>query len=179
MYDIVSKEKNPKGKYEYGCIMIDLDIPELLEIHSYIKLPDVYFGDNIEQYGLENESHVTLLYGITENNNFEDIEYCVSKINIEEINVKDISCFENEQFDVLKFDVDRSILEQYNNFFKTELDHVESQYDYNPHITIAYLNPGLGGFYKNILSNINYPKTVKIKNISYSSPEGDKYYFYK
>ena len=168
MYNKFTKKTNPKGSFDYGCIMADVEIPYMIELQSLIKLPDLYFGDNPTQYGMENEPHVTLLYGIEETVPILDVRYALSKFNMEQITVTGINCFENEEFDVLKFDVDNRELKHFNLLLKSSLEHVPSKYDYNPHITIAYLNKGMGKFYVETLNERIKPSYLPILNLSFN-----------
>jgi 2'-5' RNA ligase len=93
----------------------------------------------------------------------------VIKIDIDGINL-----FENEQFDVLKFNVvsDPGLQQLHDELSK--LPNNDNFPTYTPHITIAYLNKGEGKKYV----NPNYKYSVKnIYDIVYSSPGKERVYF--
>ena len=75
----------------------------------------------------------------------------VAKIfeNIPPINIKlvDVSCFENEKYDVVKFGVESNELTILHEWLKHSFDYTSDFPDYNPHITIAYVKPDMGKKY--------------------------------
>ena len=50
--------------YDYGCAMLYFDFPKMSEIHDQIDPSDIYEDDKDKTYGLEDEPHCTLLYGL-------------------------------------------------------------------------------------------------------------------
>jgi 2'-5' RNA ligase len=68
----------------------------------------------------------------------------------------------------LKIEVKDSLLNNYYDQLKKLPNH--SNYpQYNPHVTIAYLNSGLGKKYVEKNPNIN----LKVKSIVYTKPTGE------
>lgn len=128
-------------KNEYGCLMNYLDIPTWeTKILSKIDRADLY-DDETKQFGLEYEAHTTILFGFHDGVNVDDVikevgEYVKKPIKIE---IKNLSCFENEKYDVLKFDVESPELRELNKIIKEKFEHTSTFPDYKPHITVAYL----------------------------------------
>jgi 2'-5' RNA ligase len=81
------------------------------------------------------------------------------------------SLFENEQYDVLKFDVQNSALYEINAKL-CELPHTTNFPDYHPHATIGYLKPGAGKKYVEKFKNKEYEVTPN--RIVYSKPNGGR-----
>ena len=77
--------------------------------------------------------------------------------------------FENEVFDVLKFDVDSEDLHEYNGHF-AKLPNSDSYPDYHPHCTIAYLNKGMA---KNYHGKLAKPFIITPNQIKYSKSSGE------
>lgn len=142
-----------KSNEEYGCLMAYLDLPNFSKLQSKINVDD--FADNDKT--LEDEPHITILYGfILDDPNYDNIKILnsVKKLitePIDDIKIKNIGIFENEEYDVLKISVESKKLRSYNNFFQNGDWNLNVTYpDYNPHITIAYLKPGTGRKYLNL-----------------------------
>lgn len=170
--------KKPKRVYEYGCVMVNLDLDgsEWGDIQNMIDEDDIYLGDKESGtdggFGRELDPHVTILFGVHGDVPDEDVEALINKCTKPELELQNISTFENELFDVLKFDVDSQDLHKLNGLFK-KLPHTTSYPNYHPHATICYLKKGMGDKYKNKLKNIN-PLTVIPDKLLYSKPDGTK-----
>jgi hypothetical protein len=159
--------------YDYGCSMVYFDFPKMEEIHSMIDDSDVYTEEEDRSYGLETEPHTTLLYGL-HSNDIKDEEVIDASIKSgvpKELVLHNASCFNNDKYDVLKFDVDNKDLHKINAEL-SKLPHTTDYPDYHPHSTIAYLKKGTGEKYVNKLKNRSY--TVNPSKIVYSKPNGGK-----
>lgn len=160
-----------KKVYEYGCVMLYFDYPEMTELHEQIKSEDVYEDPEDPTFGLEKEPHCTLLYGLHDGIKTEVIENIMKNFAFGNCTIKNASLFENEKFDVLKFDVDGDLLHDCNKEL-CKLPHTTSYPDYHPHMTIAYLKPGMGKQYAKMFKD--RIDTLTPKYIVYSKPNGSK-----
>jgi hypothetical protein len=77
--------------------------------------------------------------------------------------------FENENYDVLKIEVEDKLLNEYFNQLKKLPNHSDYP-EYNAHVTIAYLKSGLGKKYVEKNPDIN----LKVKSLVYSKPNGER-----
>lgn len=137
------KERDSKKKYPYGCSMLYFDFPDMKIIHDEIEEDDIFEG---EDQGLETEPHVTLLYGLHSDEIDDQKVLDISSKGIKSLGLGNVSLFENEKYDVLKFDVEGPFLHDINKEL-TKLPHTTDFPDYHPHCTIAYLKPGTGKKY--------------------------------
>lgn len=176
---ILTEEK--EANYDYGCVMLSLDVDEKWwnTILDSIDKDDIYNGSKTDKdkYGLEKEPHVTILYGclpIVTDKEIEDVLYSEPT---PEVSITDISLFKNENYDVLKFDVDSKILHTLNG----KLDELpnENEYPtYKPHMTICYLKSGVGDKVVNELKPlVNLPSKIPSKEYVYSKPNGGEIKF--
>lgn len=161
-----------KQTFKLGCVMAHFDFPELENIHSKIDPKDIYTEEGDRSYGLEKESHVTLLYGIhsdevTDDEVFSKIEH----VDFKKIQLDTVSIFENEKYDVLKFSAYNDQLPQANKALK-QLPFSSDYPDYKPHCTIGYLKPGTGKKYVEMFKDAHY--SIVPTKIVYSKPNGDK-----
>lgn len=140
-----------KKEKTFGCVMLDAKIPKWEEDHiSGIDPKDVYIKPNDDSYGLEKNPHVTLLYGIHEDEIDPEVIMDVVKEKLEPLTVliKKISIFENEEYDVVKYDVPvTKKLKYYRDLFEKTFPNTQTYPDYHPHITLAYVKPGEGKKY--------------------------------
>lgn len=148
-----SKKTEMVSQVDYGCLMLDLDILERDDLKAMIDPEDVYEGD-LEYGGLQNEPHVTVLYGFHDdvlpsdvmelmNHNPEEIQLSVSRLNR----------FEAEDYDVLKFEVDSEELVRFNETLRANFNHTMTHPKYNPHITLTYLKKSVGDKYDKVFQD--------------------------
>lgn len=169
--DLFEEEKQV---HNYGCVMLYFDFPKISEIHKKIEKEDIYTELNDNTFGLEDEPHTTLLYGLHEKVSLNDIKKVLSNFKFTNCKIKNPSLFENEgkPYDVLKFDVEGKNLYEANKILK-KYPYTSDFPDYHPHMTIAYINKGKGKKYVNKLKNIN-EFNLKPKYIVYSQIDGSK-----
>ena len=164
-------EKNMS--YSYGCMMLELDtsdndqlaiaVPFIQALQANIKQEDLYIDvKEPERYGLEEELHCTLLYGLLDSVTKEDLDNIVEKFSPINIEIKGISIFENADkgYDVVKLELLSKDLSKYNKTLK-ELPYKNDYPDYNPHITLAYVKLGKGKDYVQ-----EFTTSIKIKGIT-------------
>jgi hypothetical protein len=167
---ILFLEKDSK-MYEYGCLMVYLNLPYWDQFLSKIQPEDLYQTDN-DRYGLETEPHCTILYGIHSDVNDEDVFKLFDGIKKSDfdLSIDGIDCFYNKDYDVLKMNVKSEKLNELNSLAKS-LPHTSHFQDYKPHLTLAYLQKGEGRKYidPTFMMEIN-----SIDKIVYSKPSGEK-----
>jgi 2'-5' RNA ligase len=169
----ISSLLEKKGdSHSYGCAMVYFDFPEMTSIHRSIDPDDVYTETGDRSFGLEDEPHTTLLYGLHSNEIPDEqvMEICKSE-PISEIKLSNPSLFENEQYDVLKFDATCESLNSINSKL-SELPHTTNFPDYHPHATIGYLKPGTGKKYADLFAGKEF--MVVPTKIVYSKPDGNR-----
>jgi len=164
-------------KREYGCVMLFFDFPELYKIQDAINPDDLYEEDDDDSYGLESEAHVTLLYGLHKGVSDEDVKETLKNIDFDVCKLFNLSFFKNEKYDVLKFEVGYTtrggaFLSKANKELK-KFPYTSDFPDYNPHLSVAYLKPGMGKKYVDKLKRVkDYILTPK--EARYSKTDGSK-----
>lgn len=164
-------KENSNSAYDYGCVMLYFDFPEMNKIHDAIDPKDVYSEVGDTTFGLEDEPHTTLLYGLHSEVSLEDVAKVLSSYTYAPCTIKNVSLFENEEYDVLKFDVLGKNLHETNNDLK-QFPFTSKFPDYHPHMTVGYINSGYGKRYVKMLKGIQY--TLVPKYAVYSHPNGSK-----
>lgn len=145
--EVLNEDVKKTEKVEFGALMLFLDVPVWKKITSVIKKDDIYEID--DEFGIETEPHVTILYGFHSNVDAKQV-FDLYKKNFDlkpiEIGVEGISIFENKEFDVVKMDVDSKILTEMNSVMR-ELPNTNTYPEYHAHITLAYVKKGTGEKY--------------------------------
>lgn len=158
----------------YGCVLAYYDILNWNEISSKIKSEDIY-NDEEDSFGVEDRPHVTVLYGLKPKVPDDYIRKTVQKVRPIPIKIMGTSIFENEDFDVLKFDVESSYLRKLNEAFQM-FPHEKTHPNYKPHMTISYLKSGVGPKYSDFCKSISGEAFVSHKFV-YSKVDGQKIKF--
>lgn len=163
------------SSYEYGCVMVEVPVSNWDEITSSIDKEDIYTESGDDTYGIQKNPHLTLLYGLHDDVTEEQVKSIFEKfdddINIE---VNGIDIFENEKFDVVKFNINQQGSLQYLFDELSKFPNSNQFPDYKPHITIGYVNKGMGKKYV----KPDYKYEVKnVNHITYSMANGEKIHF--
>lgn len=171
MIKILDLLKEDKQKFEYGCVMLYYNFPLMFKIHDAIDPKDVYTEEGDRTFGFEDEPHTTLLFGLHEEVSDEDVKNVLAKFKFGTCKLYNASTFNNPQYDVLKFDVVGPGLHTANAALK-KYPHTTNFPDYHPHTTIAYLKPGTGKRYVEMLKGQEFELTPT--HAVYSKPNGDQ-----
>jgi len=152
----LNEQKEQKKKEpEYGCVMMDAKIDDWEENHlNGIDEKDIHVKPYDDSYGLEDNPHITILYGIHEDEIDPEVINSVIENNLYpiEVQIDEIDIFKNDDYDVVKYNVPViKDLKKFRKIFK-KFPNTQKFPDYNPHITIAYVKSGKGEKYKRKLT---------------------------
>jgi len=167
-------EEKTKRAYEYGCVMLYFTFPEIKEIHNLIDEKDVYIDKEDDSFGLEDEPHTTLLFGLHDGLKTSEVKKILDKYTFDSCKLHNPSLFNNEKYDVLKFDVEGENLHKVNKELK-KFPYTSDYPNYHPHLTIGYLKKGTGKKYVDILKKEKLIKFFLLpQEARYSKPDGTK-----
>ncbi len=158
--------------FDYGCVMLKPSsefCKKIIEFNTKLIPDSILFKEN-DKYGREFDVHVTVKYGLTNSYSFDQMKKMLSSTKPFRINLVSLDIFQNDKFDVVKFNVESKELRKLNKFFSS-LPNEDEYPTYNPHSTLAYVLPGKGLPYKNkpIDKNISF----EVKTVIYSD-NGDQ-----
>lgn len=130
------------------AIMLDVELSDLdnfgfiFDIQNKIRKEFLYMPSE-PKYGFEKNPHLTLIASIPDNVPYHRIARALTNRIEQNITVTlgDVSRFEQGEYDVLHIKVDAPMLKPAHNDLKKIL-HSTTKYEFNPHITIAYIKPG-------------------------------------
>lgn len=124
-----------------GFLMAKVKFPEILtNVEERISVED------LNEKGFENEPHVTILPRFSDNIKESDIKKYLPEIKSIKAKITGISAFHQKNEDILKYDVESEDLINLNKRL-TGIFGSKSEYEYHPHITIAYLRKGVSDKY--------------------------------
>lgn len=163
----------------FDCLLLPIQVDNELWNGLLGSISDSDIWDKEKGFGLEKHPHVTILYGIqphliqnsSHRNNINKFFTNMTPVVIE---TNGISIFENDKYDVLKFNVKINPILLYARRFAESLPHKTSYPEYTPHCTIAYLKKGKGVEYANKLSE-KYSITSVCTHVIYSECTGNKH----
>jgi 2'-5' RNA ligase len=144
-------EKQKTQDPHYGCVMMESKIPDWEEYHTGgIDEKDVYIKPLDKSYGLEKQPHVTVIYGIHEDEIDEETIANVIRENLKPLTLRvdEVDVFEGDEYDVVKYNLPvTDELKKYREIF-LKFPNTQTFSEYHPHMTIAYVKPGTGKKYK-------------------------------
>ena len=178
----LAEQKGVEKKQEdikFGCVMMDADIKNWVEFHlAGIDEDDVYLKPYDDSYGLEETPHVTIVYGIHEDEvdpqRMADlIEYYMKPITV---TVKEIDFFPGKEYDVVKYNIPLTGKIQGLRDIFMQIPNTQTFTDFNPHMTISYVKSGAGKKYKTQLRDpfeITFTKGVYSWHPNKDNPKSD------
>lgn len=166
------KKQHLGTDYKEGCIMVMLNITNWDSLISHFDENDLYHKDEA-RYGIESDPHITILYGIhpdkVDDKTIESIVKSVDGDDIK-IDIDGVEVFENEKYDVVKMNVKSDYLTKLH-YELSKLPNSDKFENYNPHITMAFVNKGEGQKY---ITNEYHYHIDGIHKVTYSKPDGKK-----
>lgn len=165
--------KHKNTNREYAFLMVDYETPSIIkDLQKKIPSRELYTEEDNEDYGLEKQSHVTLVPCLDNDIDIDKLKSYLKPIDEYDIVLTDISKFECEEFDVLKCAVKSKALKDTNKEIVDKFETHSEYKDYNPHMTIAYMKKGMADKYlKKILDKLIL---LKAKNFNFSYFDGNK-----
>jgi hypothetical protein len=147
---------------KYGCLMAYVSPtygPHVIRLGRTAIPPQILYTDpNDPTYGYDEEPHVTLKYGFEPDIGRTDVARILQGVKPFNVVLKSLNLFENEKFDVVKFEVQKcpilTELRRRCDGYSNE----DSYPTYNPHMTLAYVKKGSFPHKRNNL-NISLPIT--------------------
>lgn len=159
--------KHKTTSREYAFLMVDYEKPSFItDLQNKIKKEDLYVEEGNDDYGIEKNSHVTLVPCLDNDVDLEELKKYLKDISEYDAILTDISKFECEDYDVLKCAAKSKTLYDTNKKIVKIFDTHSEYKEYQPHLTIAYMKHGKADKYlKEIL-----PKLIHInpKNFHFS-----------
>jgi len=160
------------AQLDYGCLMLDLQVEGWDDLKLLVDPEDVH-DSGLDFGGIQEDPHVTVLFGYHDDVKPGDVMMAAEDIvpGDIELELNTLSVFENDEYDVLKFEVVSKELTDLNSKMKSKFNHTNTHTGYNPHVTLAYVKKGTGQKYEKVFQesfkamgekfNFNYKKGTK------------------
>lgn len=150
MIKIISKKKLRKKQHDYGSthvIVPDVIAKPILN-WGKINVPDYdLFSDPKDgSLGREEESHITVKYGL-HTDNPDEVKKIIAGFGSFPVSLGKIDKFESPEHDVLIIKINSPKIKELNELISENLDYTDSHPRYIPHLTIAYVKKGIGKEY--------------------------------
>lgn len=167
--------ENGTDSHDYGCVMADAPEPlrDKIETWSRYRIEDsslYYNQDDPSDSGREYQSHVTVLYGLHTANPL-DIAAIIEAQRIAPFGVTlgRVALFSKPACDVVKIDVSGDGLLALNAALSA-LPNSNQYPTYQPHLTIAYVKPGIGLVFEDAANFEGL--TFKVDRVRFSAATG-------
>ena len=144
LYDCCS-EKDFNFHFLQQRIPEDAIYREFPQVESPFLLGSMKTDNPKEKYGLESVAHISVLYGISDENDYFKLREKLKDFGKFEFKIGDVSSFrkEDKPYDVLILKIISPKLEELHKIIKDSCDNSYSFPEYIPHMTLAYVNKGM------------------------------------
>jgi 2'-5' RNA ligase len=130
------------GPHEYASVQLNLPSEESKRA---LALAAKVREEDLADDGREYEPHITVLYGVDAENP-EDVESVVAGFGPVDAELGGVDYFANEGTDVLYISVEGESVHRLRRLLEGKFG--GDGREYTPHVTLAYVKPGLGEKYK-------------------------------
>lgn len=173
----IIEENKPKEKvFDYQSTQLNLPEQTAQSVKTFadqIPTEELSIDTETGEGGVETQPHITVLYGIdnkTQENKVAELLQGVPPIEVE---LGNVSIFENDTQDILKVEVKSDQLAQVNEVLSKNLDTPGQTFDtYTPHVTIAYLKKGEGAKY--VGNNSFAGQKLTLNSLAFSKNTGEQ-----
>jgi len=130
--------------YGKSCTMIGVPPEQADAIQTWAKsaIPEDRLYRSEKEDGYEDDPHITVLWGLLEPTPSDELRSIIERTRVFPVKLGKVSLFRNDDFDVVKLDVESPWLRQLNARIKSAVPNKQTYPDYNPHVTLAYVLKG-------------------------------------
>jgi len=166
---IKSANINHIDKSLYDSRSVQIMIDGLLRATA-IRMAELIDTDYLDAKGRELNPHITVKYGFPQNIQLEDVQRIAQLFQPFKVRFGQISLFENDDFDVVKVEVESEDLRRLNNLLSF-LPNSDERTEFNPHLTIAYVLSGLGWLFCNMRNEL-VEMEYEVREVMFSDEDG-------
>lgn len=138
------------GFHSFSSTQFNLPPEHAVKISAMARRihPDDLVGD-----GVETEPHITIKYGL-HTNTPDDVVAAISDRPPVAVVLGKTSVFPSDEHDVVKIEVEGQGIRDLNAAVSAALECTDTYPEYKPHLTIAYVKPGMGEKYAAALNDM-------------------------
>ncbi len=137
------------------------------------RIPD----SDLAADGREADFHITVKYGL-HTQDAEDVRRVIEGFGPVRVKLGKVSLFpaketdaQRDVYDVVKVDVEGEDIHRLNKIISESLEHTDTHPQYSPHVTLAYVKPGLGSKYTGKHPAVGHE--LIFDHLSFSPNEGE------
>lgn len=165
--------------YSYGCVMAMLPKELADKVRGYAALipdEDVY-DDGSGEHGREDDPHVTVKYGLHTDDG-DEVREVLRDNPPANVKLGRMSVFNNDDYVVLKIDVDSPDLHALNKQIVENLKCTDGFPVYHPHVTVAYLKHRKGdeNWYRKLFSDMFEGEECELDKLLFSTADDKEYW---
>jgi N12 class adenine-specific DNA methylase/2'-5' RNA ligase len=167
-------EKHPETGRKFSSTQVNLPATEAKRVKGEGQrlIPDSALAAD----GREEDPHITVKYGL-HTENADAVRELLADEPPVKVKIGKTSIFaakEGADYDVVKLDVDSPDLHRLNAEIAKYLKVTDTHPEYKPHITLAYVKPGLGKRYEGRTLPDLTGKEITLDKVLFSSRNGDE-----
>lgn len=157
----------PFSDSKFGCLMLSLGLDDSEAVLNFAEAN--ILKENLVSEGIEKYAHITLIYGFSEDFDFEQLRDLFAAFPQIKVTLGRVSKFRNEENDVLKIDVFSETLNTINTYLRQKYNIITSFDSYKPHITLGYVRKGT---HEELIGNDTFEgKEITLNEYVYSTPD--------
>ena len=129
-----------------GCLMLSVPMMKQVVERMHNDLERVLIGHGYrrdEDFEFDKYTHITVAFGINIHTDINLIKEIVGN-RPSYFQITELSLFENDNFDIIKFDVMSTDLRILNHIIRSKMEVKTTFNEYHPHLTVAYVPKGMG-----------------------------------
>ena len=129
-----------------GCLMLSVPMMEQIVERMHDDLERILLSHGYkrnEDFEFDKYTHITIAFGINVNTDINLIKE-IERNRPTYFQLTELSLFENDNFDIIKFDIMSSDLRILNHIIRSKMEVKSSFSEYHPHLTVAYVPKGMG-----------------------------------
>ncbi len=160
------------GPHKFSSTQLQLP-PELAEAVKAFSREHIAEEDLAEK-GYEDDVHITVLYGL-HTGDADDVRRVVNGFGPVQVRWGGISVFETDDGDCIVLDVLPGGINILNSRLRESLEYTSKFLEYKPHLTLAYVKPGEGEKYVQLLDGrLPLEKYVNFDSLVFGAANGER-----
>lgn len=132
-----------RGLQRYACVLAELGPADADTVRAWAR--ERFAAADLAADGLEDRPHLTVRYGL-EGDDPEAVAALLEGAPPLTVRIGELSLFRTAEFEVVKYAIDSPDLHALHERLG-ELPHTDTHSEYQPHLTLAYVQPGCGERY--------------------------------
>lgn len=156
---------NEGAARKYAFLMVRYKLPSKIQnIQDKIPSDILYRDDNSpNDYGKETDHHVTLAACLENDVDLDQVKKHLKPLKDYVAYAKGVSLFRNQKYDVIKCDIISPDLVSTNkDIMENFISHSEYKNQYQPHLTLAYVEKGQGSSFEQ-----NFDRLIELTPVSF------------